>query len=160
MGVKRSTCAVSPASAACMMRLNNRSNRSRGLSWLMSGAGPAGGVVSPAAAPALAMLGTWGAGDSVTTLYTIAAISRTHIVPAKIQAVRSEPGARPPAPPGWPQRWQNLAWAPRGARQRVQLLGVRLAPQALQNFPEAAAPQAGHRPASGGAVIGEEAYTG
>ena len=81
-------------------------------------------------------------------------------MPAKIQAARSDPGARASAPAGRPQRWQNLAWAPRGARQRTQLLGARLAPQALQNFPEAAAPQAGHTPASGGAVIGEEAYTG
>jgi hypothetical protein len=105
--------------------------------------------VSPAAAPAFAMLGTWGSGDSVTTLYPIAPTSSTHIVPAKIQAARSEPAARPPAPTGWPQRWQNLAWAPKGARQRTQLLGARLAPQALQNFPEAAAPQAGQRPALG-----------
>lgn len=70
-------------------------------------------------------------------------------MPAKIQAARSEPGARPPAPAGRPQRWQNLAWAPRGARQWTQLLGARLAPQALQNFPEAAVPQAGQVPALG-----------
>lgn len=70
-------------------------------------------------------------------------------MPAKIQAVRSEPTVRPSAPAGRPQRWQNLAWAPRGARQRTQLLGAKLAPQALQNFPEAAAPQAGQVPALG-----------
>ena len=99
------------------------------------------------------MSGICGAGASVTTLYTIAPTSSRHIVPAKIQAARSEPGARPPAPAGWPQRWQNLAWAPSGARQRRQLLGARLAPQALQNFPEAAAPQAGQAPAMGGAVM-------
>ena len=70
-------------------------------------------------------------------------------MPAKIHAARSDPGARPSAPVGRPQRWQNLAWAPRAARQRTQLLGPRLAPQALQNFPEAAAPQAGQAPALG-----------
>ena len=70
-------------------------------------------------------------------------------MPAKIQAVRSEPVARASAPAGRPHRWQNLAWAPRGARQWRQLLDARLAPQALQNFPEAATPQAGQVPALG-----------
>jgi hypothetical protein len=70
-------------------------------------------------------------------------------VPAKIQAARSDPAVRPSAPTGRPQRWQNLAWGPRGARQRTQLRGARLPPQALQNFPEAAAPQAGQVPAVG-----------
>ncbi len=70
-------------------------------------------------------------------------------MPAKIQAVRSDPAVRASAPAGRPQRWQNLAWGPSGARQRTQLLGARLAPQALQNFPEAAAPQAGQVPALG-----------
>jgi len=70
-------------------------------------------------------------------------------VPAKIQAARSEPGERLSDPAGRPQRWQNLAWAPSGARQLTQLLGARLAPQALQNFPEAAAPHAGQVPALG-----------
>ena len=76
-------------------------------------------------------------------------------MPAKIQAERSEPAVWTPAPTGWPQRWQNRAWAPRGARQRRQLPGSRLAPQALQNFPEADAPQAGQVAAGVGVVMWE-----
>ena len=73
-------------------------------------------------------------------------------VPATIQAERPEPSAPAPAATGWPQRWQNRAWAPNAARQRTQLLGSRLAPQALQNFPDADAPQAG-QVAAGGCVV-------
>ena len=69
------------------------------------------------------------------------------MVAAKIQAERSAPEERTSA------RWQKRAWAPREARQRTQLLGSRLAPQALQNFPEAEAPQAGQTAAVGGAVM-------
>jgi hypothetical protein len=76
-------------------------------------------------------------------------------VPATIQAVRSERSAPTPAPTGWPQRWQKRAWAPRVARQRRQVLGSRLAPQALQNFPEADAPQAGQVAVEGGVVMWE-----
>ena len=76
-------------------------------------------------------------------------------MPATSQAVRSEPAARAPAPTGWPQRWQKRAWAPRDARQRTQLRGSRLAPQALQNFPEVDAPQAGQVAAGVGVVMWE-----
>jgi hypothetical protein len=77
------------------------------------------------------------------------------MVAAKIQAERSDPEPPTSAPTGWPQRWQKRAWEPREARQRTQLLGSRLAPQALQNFPEAEAPQAGQTAAVGEAVMWE-----
>jgi hypothetical protein len=57
-----------------------------------------------------------------------------------IHAFRSDGGL---FPVGWPQRWQNRAWAESSARQEVHVRGPRLAPQAPQNLPAAAAPQAG-----------------
>jgi hypothetical protein len=56
---------------------------------------------------------------------------------------------RPAADTGWPQRWQNRAWGESSARQRVQARGERLAPQLLQNFPDAEAPQTGQVVAEG-----------
>jgi hypothetical protein len=76
-------------------------------------------------------------------------------VPATIQADRSAPPEVARAPTGWPQRWQKRAWAASDARQRAQLLGSRLAPQALQNFPEALAPQAGQAAVGEGVVMWE-----
>ena len=66
----------------------------------MSGAAPIGAVVSPAAAPTLAMSGIRGAGSWVTTLYTMSPTSSAERAPATIQADRSEPGARVSAPTG------------------------------------------------------------
>ena len=83
--------------------------------------------------------------------------STAESVPAKIQAERSEPVAWTSPPAGWPHRWQKRAWDPSAARQRAQLLGWRLAPQALQNFPEADAPQAGQTAGVGWAVMWAEA---
>ena len=76
-------------------------------------------------------------------------------MPAASHAKRSEPAFWAPAPTAWPQRWQKRAWAPREARQRTQLRGSRLAPQALQNFPEVDAPQAGQGTAGVGVVMWE-----
>ena len=82
------------------------------------------------------------------TLNTMAAEQDRRRRPATSQAMRSRAGTpgRPPTAPGaagWPQRWQNRAWGESAARQAAQVRATRLAPQALQNLPAAAAPQAG-----------------
>jgi hypothetical protein len=141
--------------------LNSRSNRSRGVIWLMSGAGPEGagwlGLSCALTAPALAMSGAAGGPALLATLNTIAPMSTTHRAPATSQAVRSRAGvpAAAGAPTGRPQRWQKRARGLRSARQPAQVRTIRLAPQALQKFPAAGAPQAGH--GVGLAVIGAEA---
>jgi hypothetical protein len=79
-------------------------------------------------------------------LYTIAPTSRAHIVPAKSQAERSEragdPGGVAPAT-ARPQRWQNRACGESWAPHPSQLRCARLAPQLLQNRPDAELPHEG-----------------
>ncbi len=70
------------------------------------------------------------------------------MVPAKIQALRSERRASA----GRPQRWQNLAPGESEASHVAQLRAVRLAPQWLQNRPPADLPQTGQEMV-GGVVI-------
>jgi hypothetical protein len=88
------------------------------------------------------MSGTAGSGAELDTLYAIPPTRATHSTVAMIQALRSE-SARGREPPlaGAPHRWQNRAWGESSARQAVQDRPVRLAPQALQKFPEAGLPQ-------------------
>src|SRR6185437_4276867 len=160
----------SPRSPACMTRLKSRSNRSRGVIRLMSGAAPAvpaanGARPSPPAplplsAPELAMSGATGAGAPRTTFNRMVARSARHRTPAATQAVRSRagrgarcPGA-PPGAAGRPQRWQKRAWGERSARQAGQLRAIRLAPHELQKLPEAGLPQAGQ---GAGEVMAAEA---
>ena len=59
-----------------------------------------------------------------------------------IHARRSD-GLADPAPTGVPHRWQNRACGDSSARQVVHDRAVRLAPQALQKFPDAGLPQDG-----------------
>ena len=116
-----------------------------GLSWALT-------------APAFAMSGAAG-GDALRTTFSMIAASRmTQSTPAAIHAVRSRdgtPAGAAPAPAGRPQRWQNRACGARSARQPAHARATRLAPQALQKFPEAGVPHAGH--GEGVAVIGAEA---
>src|SRR5581483_10738512 len=175
MGVNPSTVAVSPRSAAAITRLKSRSNRSRGDIRLMSGAGPAGSGPAPsgaeAATPGFAMSGTAGAGASRATFQTIAPTRTRATAPPVSQATRSErpPSPAPPARPGppaapapgpgstgRPQRWQNRARAESRAPQWAQPRGTRLAPQVLQKFPSARAPQAGQEVDGGGDVMRPE----
>jgi hypothetical protein len=68
------------------------------------------------------------------------------MVPAKIQAERSEWAMAPacPAPAAArPQRWQKRACGESWVPQPSQLRGPRPAPQVLQNRPLAAPPQEG-----------------
>jgi hypothetical protein len=60
-----------------------------------------------------------------------------------IHARRSDDRADP-APIGVPHRWQNRACGDSSARQAVQDRALRLAPHALQKFPDAVLPQDGH----------------
>src|SRR5215208_1553619 len=138
IGVNWATWAESPCSAACIIRLNSRSKRSRGLRLLMSGARP--GLL----APALAISGATGWGDALDTLYTMPPTSSRQSAPATIHARRSD-GGMEGAPPltGCPHRWQKRAWGDSSARQAAQARGVRLAPHELQKFPLPAVPQEG-----------------
>src|SRR5689334_19907733 len=108
-------------------------------------------------APALAISGAAAGRASRITLNTMSDRSTTHSPAATIQAVRSRAGseAARPAPTCRPQRWQNRARGERSARHPAQVRGTRLAPQALQNLPEAGLPQAGQVVRA--AVIGPEA---
>jgi hypothetical protein len=76
----------------------------------------------------------------------IAPTSRAHIVPAKIQADRSERTVAPPDPApaaARPQRWQKRAWGESCVPHPSQTLWPRPAPQLLQKRPVAALPQTG-----------------
>ena len=131
-----------------MIRLNSRSNRSRGVIWLMSGAGPRPGRSDrpgAAGAPGLAMSGTAGAGWSRTT--------RRRCAPSRTaqSAAGDEPGApialRPAGPPAGAaaDRLDRSGGrsGPGGTASRPAVAagprGLRLAPQALQKLPEAGA---------------------
>jgi hypothetical protein len=76
-------------------------------------------------------------------------------VPATIHAFRSERDAAA-APAGWPQRWQKRARGDSSAWQLEQVRRPKLAPQALQKFPDAWTPHAG-QVAEEGVVMEREA---
>jgi hypothetical protein len=60
-----------------------------------------------------------------------------------VQARRSDGRAAGDPPTGVPQRWQNRAWGESSARHAEHARALRLAPQLLQKFPDAEAPQLG-----------------
>ncbi len=147
----------SPRSAACMIRLNSRSNRSRGLRLLMSGARPGAAAGSrrwPCPAP-----------PAAATRSTPCTRCRP---PAAGRALRqpSTPCARTrrwqAALPltGCPHRWQKRAWGDSSARQAAQARGVRLAPHELQKFPLAGCAAGGTGHAEGGDGNGRRSVNG
>jgi hypothetical protein len=119
-----------------MMRLNKRSNRSRALILLISGAR------SPEFAPAFAISGAAGDGAELETLYTIPPTRRRHNAPAIVQVRRSE-GAEVDLPADRPQRWQKRAWGDSSAWHAWQDCAVSRVPHALQKLPIPEVPQLG-----------------
>jgi hypothetical protein len=113
----------------------------------MSGAGPdKGRGLSPRLSwgtPGFAMSGVAGSGAELETWYAIPPTRSTQRAPAMIQARRSEAVKRGRLATEVPQRWQNRARGLSSARHAAQARDTRLAPQLLQKFPAAPAPQLG-----------------
>src|SRR5512135_373769 len=146
MGVKRVTVASSPDSAAVMIRLYSRSNRSRGDMELISGGAPAGGSAANAA-PADAGACAPSFRTSVTSTMPSSAAPPTAIA-ASGRRGAGAPGAAAAEPPRasvphWPQKRESARTSAPQAGQRCAPSG---APQLLQKLaPGPETPQAGQR---------------
>src|SRR5262245_31213295 len=149
IGVNRLTVASSPACAARMTRLYRRSNRSRGDMLLMSGGVPSATApllpplseIPPAASATAA-----GVGEPRLIIRRSTPSSPASATPAMIHGVRSPPARPAPAPvrTSRPQEEQKRAPRANGALQLAQSVPSRGAPQAAQNRPVIAEPQATH----------------
>src|SRR5579864_8209949 len=146
MGVKRVTVASSPDSAAVMIRLYSRSNRSRGDIALMSGGAPASGAAAMAA-PTEAGACPPSFRTSVTSTMPSSAAPPTAMAASGRRAAGT-PGAAPAGPPraGVPHCAQKRESAGTSAPQPGQRCAPSGAPQLLQKLaPGPEAPQAGQR---------------